>query len=154
MTNSTRAAICLLVIASLSSCAPPTSCPPPIPSPNSNWTISLAQTGGFAGVNLRVRADSTGALSASDVRSGREIRRPLSASDVDDLEGLLAVLSLHDAGGAPSVCADCFLYDLEITNRGETSIWRGDDTTLDVSGAADLIQLLQELRDSALSNAN
>ena len=153
MSNSRRA-ICFLVIASLTSCAPPTSFPPPIPSPDWNWTIALVKSGGFAGVDLRVRAESTGELGASDVHSGREVRKPLSASDVRELEALLAVLSLRRPGGAPSACADCFLYDLEITSRGRTSYWRGDDTTLEASGAADLIRLLERLRDAALSSAN
>ena len=154
MSNSKRAAVCLALVVGLSSCAPPTSFPPPIPSPSKTWNITLSQAGGFAGVDLRVRADSNGALSASDALSGRQIRKPLSASDVKDLEALLVELRLRHPGGTPSACADCFLYDLEITNRGQTGYWRGDDTTLDASGAADLIGLLKRLRDQALSNAS
>jgi hypothetical protein len=112
------------------------------------------QSGGFAGVNLAVLVKSDGEITAQDVRSGREVTKPLSDSDMQELERLLAALDLGGARAAPSACADCFLYDLEISGHGATDRWRGDDTTLDESGAGDLIRLLVQLRDEALSGAS
>ena len=154
MSNAKLSVICMLVCSGLLSCAPPTSFPPPAPSPAWAWTIDLAQSGGFAGVNLTVRVDSNGEITARDVRRGREIHRPLADSARRELEGLLTSLRLRGPGGVPSVCADCFLYGLEIKSRGQDASWRGDDTTLVDSGAADLIRLLGRLRDEALSGAN
>jgi hypothetical protein len=142
------------VAMTLSACAPSTPFPPPIPSPAENWTIVLKQSGGFAGVSLTVRVESDGAMTATEARGGREVTKPVSHSDMRAVERVLDALILHGQGGERSTCADCFLYELQITNLGGTIEWRGDDTTLDESGAGELVRLLGRLRDEALSGAN
>ncbi len=66
------------------------------------------------------------------------------------LRQLMAEARIPAAGGTPSACADCFVYDLTITNGSATMSMRADDLTLAGSGAADLIAYLTSLRDSAL----
>jgi hypothetical protein len=153
MLNPRSAVACALVAIGLWSCAPSGSFPPPIPSPVAEWTISLAQSGGFAGVNLLVRVDSDGTITAHNGRSGGEVTLPLSKSDLQEVERLLVGLELKSPNGARSACADCFLYDLEISLNGRTTRWQGDDTTLHESGVEDLIWLLGRLRDQALTGA-
>ncbi len=151
MWNSKLAVFSVLLAVALGGCAPWRSFPPPVPSPAPIWSVVLSQSGGFAGVNLAVRVDGIGIIMAEDKRRGIVVTKPLADTDLRQLERLLAATSLSDAGRAPSGCADCFLYELEITRLGKTTRWRGDDTTLDSSGADELIRFLQELRDGAVS---
>ena len=102
-------------------------------------------------MNLSVRVTNHGSISAEDMRHGREVTKTLSIGDSQELERLLAAATLGGSADAPSACADCFLYDLDIKRFGQSTRWRGDDTTLDASGMADLIRLLIKLRDEALS---
>ena len=53
-----------------------------------------------------------------------------------------------------SVCADCFVYELEIASTTGIVRVQADDTNLSESGAQDLIQFLGEMRDQALESAN
>ena len=50
----------------------------------------------------------------------------------------------------PSACADCFIYDLQLTSGGKIVQIQADDITLPDSGVAELIRFLRELRDRAL----
>jgi hypothetical protein len=154
MSNAKLAVLCVMTAAGILSCTSRVAFPPPIASPANDWSLVLVQSGGFAGVNLTIQADSDGKITAKDARSGREITRPLSDSKLQELGALLAALDVRGDRGATSACADCFLYDLEITGPGGTTRWRGDDTTLDGSGTENLIRLLVKLRDEALSGAS
>jgi len=52
------------------------------------------------------------------------------------------------------MCADCFVYELEIASTTGIVRVQADDTNLGESGAQDLIQFLGEMRDQALESAN
>ncbi len=151
MKNMRLAGFALLLAVALGSCTPWRPFPPPAPSPVPNWTVVLTQSGGFAGVNLVVRVEGIGTITAEDMRRGIVVTKQLPDTDMHELERLLSAASLDRASRVPSGCADCFLYDLEITALGKTSGWRGDDTTLASSGADDLIRFLGALRDGALA---
>ena len=153
MSKAKQAVFHVLLAIILWSCEPWRPFPPPVPSPARNWTVVLAQSGGFAGVNLVVRVASDGEITAQDGRNGRETTKHLSDSDLKELERLLANVNLGDSSAEPSACADCFLYELEITGFGQTTHWRGDDTTLETSGMGDVIRFLGKLRDEALAVA-
>jgi hypothetical protein len=62
----------------------------------------------------------------------------------------VALVTPQAPGG---VCADCFLYDLQIHDGGSLIQVRADDTTLDESGAGELVKFLGQLRDRALRSA-
>lgn len=147
-------ALMLLILIGLSSCSPTSSFPPPIPSPDDGWNVTLTQTGGFAGVHLVIRVSSDGMLLAEDRRSGLVISRPTSKSLLQDLTRMIANGELPKGSPPPSVCADCFVYDLQIiSNRGSLRI-QTDDSNLKRSGAEELILFLVDARDRALSSGN
>jgi hypothetical protein len=143
----------LALITFLTACGrvlPATTAPQPLPSPGEAWTIKLTQSGGFAGVHLTVEVSSNGQLKAEDQRSGRTVLQNLSPASMTELNRLFSKALAATAAPPRSGCADCFIYDLEVTSAGNTSAIRVDDTTLEASGAAELITFLRQLRDRAL----
>jgi hypothetical protein len=137
----------------LSACGPVRAFPGPLPSPVTLWTITLTQTGGFAGVSLRIQVSSDGLMVAQDLRSGRTVTQAVPADTMSALNGLVAGIELSQKERLPSACADCFIYDLEIVTPNGTTRVRADDTTVSDSGAQALIQLLGKMRDQALQSA-
>lgn len=137
----------------LSACGPFRAFPGPMPSPMAPWTITLTQTGGFAGVSLRIQVNSYGLMTAQDERSARTVTQAVPADTMSALNGLVAGTELSQKERLPSACADCFIYDLELVTPNGTTRVRADDTTVGDSGAQALIQLLGKMRDQALRSA-
>jgi hypothetical protein len=126
--------------------------PQPLPSPSDSWSVSLTQSGGFAGVLLKVQVSSDGQLVAEDSKSGRSVTQHLPPETLAKLASMLSTVFLATPGSPHTGCADCFLYDLDISSGASAVHTRLDDTMLAASGAEELIRLLAQLRDSALKN--
>jgi hypothetical protein len=141
------------VLALLVACARPLASPPnpePLPSPAARWTMTLTQSGGFAGMIRSVVVSSDGKLTAQDQRSGRSVTQDLTPDTVARLGALVVALGAITPVAPHSSCADCFVYDLKVDAGGHSVEFHADDTTLADSGAEALIQALQALRDAAL----
>lgn len=135
-------------------CGPAPAYPPAIATAEGAWTVNFTQTGGFAGVQLVTRVSSDGQLKAEDIRSGRLVEQQLPRSTVQELGQLLAQIDLPRAQRPGSSCADCFIYDLELSSATGIVRLQVDDTSIADSGAQPLIQLLVKLRDQALQSEN
>ncbi len=147
--------VMLLLMALASACGPAEIVPPdpqPLPSPGMSWTLTLTQSGGLAGVSLKATITSDGQLTAEDQKSGRSVTRSLSPDELTSLAALYASDRQVIRQPAQSGCADCFVYDLEASYGGRVTSIHADDTTLDASGAGDLIRMIQRLRDTALKS--
>jgi hypothetical protein len=97
---------------------------------------------------------SDGHLAARDERSGRTASQQLPQDVVRQIGHLLADARLGQNRPLPSMCADCFIYRLEITATNGSVIVQADDSNLGESGAAELIDALRQVRDQALSSAS
>ena len=152
----------LMLALFLAACGPATITPPdaqplpspsgPQPSPAGAWDITLSQSGGIAGVQLNVEVSSDGRLTAEDQRSGKKVTKELDAATLEQLSRLVSAITTSTPGSPHSNCADCFLYDLQITSGSQRAHVQADDTTLAASGAQALIGLLQQLRSGALQS--
>jgi hypothetical protein len=143
----------LFLIVFLTACSPSPAAwsgPQLLPSPAADWMMTLTQTGGFAGVMLKVVVSSDGRLTAVDQRSGRTVTQTVPANAIPKLSALVHRLAAITPGAQHSGCADCFNYELQIDSGGRSVQIHADDTTLGDSGAQDIIRLLQSLRDAAL----
>jgi hypothetical protein len=127
--------------------------PLPLPSPGGPWTITLTQSGGFAGVLRTIEVSSDGHLSANDQRSGRSATTELSLAQMAELNRLLAQTAVSAITPTAAGCADCFIYDLALSARGGTFEVHANDVSLPDSGAHALINYLNKLRDDALAAA-
>ena len=125
----------------------------PLPSPASPWTITLTQSGGFVGVQRSIEISSAGTLKAQDQRSGRSATQDVSAAQMQELVGLLSSGALSTLTSVPPVCADCFIYDLEIVSSGQTLEIHASDVSIRDSGVEPLVNFLDKLRDDALAHA-
>jgi len=148
------AAVVLLLGLSLAGCGPERTFPPPDPTATRDWSIRLTQSGGFAGSHLIIAVDAGGTITAEDVRAGRRASQPASAKTLQELDVLLQTMDLESRQRRPSACADCFVYELEIINRGHTLRVEADDVTIEASGATELIRYLIDLRDRLLMAAS
>jgi hypothetical protein len=127
--------------------------PSPIPSPPETWTAKLTQSGGFAGVLRTIQVSSDGQFTARDDRSARSIAGALPPESLGKLDRLLAGIKAPTASAGPSGCADCFIYDLELTAPDRTVHIHVDDVSIEASGAQEVIAFLSQIRDSALLSA-
>ena len=145
----------LVLVGVTSACGPAQlqpSYPQPLPSPSGSWDLSLAQSGGIAGVSLKVTVSSDGQLTAEDARSNRSVTQTLPPDTMAKLAALYSAVALSTPQSPHSGCADCFLYDLELNSAGKALSFKFDDTTLGGSGVEELIHFLQQLRDAALKS--
>jgi hypothetical protein len=138
-----------------------TSLPAPSPTPGSGvtpaactvpseWEVNFEQTGGFAGVSLRLEVKSSGEAEASDLESGNEEKFRLSPAQVDELEALFPSACPGDPGRPPP-CMDCFDYLLQVELGGENYEIHTNDIGLEDHPARSLIEFLRELLQDALS---
>ena len=116
-----------------------------------DWTITLRQTGGFAGVNKTVQVSSDGRLSAADKRSGHNVVGQLPPASMAELSPLYARALSPAPTPQGSACADCFVYDVDIASQDASARIHLDDTTLADSPAEPLILYLIKARDTALA---
>ncbi len=126
--------------------------PLPLPSPTSSWNLSMTQSGGFAGVQLKVDVASDGTLTAADDRSGRVVTQHLPPETVTKIAALVLSAARSASQSPHSGCADCFIYDLQLNAGGKVVTAHVDDTTLQGSGLQELVSLLRQVRDSALKS--
>src|SRR5574340_398403 len=140
-----------IFVSSCSPAKPAKAIPQPLPSPSDGWTAALTQSGGFAGVLLTVEVSSDGQLKAEDQRARRSVTQRLSPQAVAQLQQLISNTKVSSGAAPRSTFADCFLYDLVVESNGNSFRVHADDVTFKNSGAADLIALLRQLRDQALS---
>jgi hypothetical protein len=125
----------------------------PEPPPSRAWAVKLTQSGGFVGVHLIMEVASTGEMTAQDARSGRMFSGMLSPGALEQLDRLLAATDSPTMITPTSMCADCFIYAVEIDSEHAAVRQQVDDTTLEESGMEPLITYLRELRDNALAGA-
>jgi hypothetical protein len=144
----------LLSLFGLSGCGTERTFPPPVPTPDRDWTMRLTQTGGFAGVHLVIQVTSAGVMKVEDQRTARTATLNLPPGELTELDSLRQAFATPQTPRLPSACADCFIYDLEIESNTGLIRVQADDTTLVASGAEALIQHLRELRDRALSSVS
>jgi hypothetical protein len=115
-----------------------------LPKLTGTWQISLAQTGGFAGVSRRLEISSNGEMTLTDERSQKQSTVQLSADKFARLKDLV-VATQYRPITQPLGCADCFIYDLQIDNGSEKFQVQIDDVNLPNSGLQPLISFLAEM---------
>jgi hypothetical protein len=156
MRNFLRSVSVFLTILGLSSCvffppAPVTLPTQPVsnqpsqelPKLTGDWHVSMAQTGGIAGVSRTLEISSSGETTVIDERSKKQTTAQLPADKIAVLTELVAS-SKYQPISQPSGCADCFIYKLEISSAGEKFQVQLDDISLPNSGLQPLINFLGE----------
>jgi len=134
----------------------PAQAPAPVSTPTSSkssdeWTIGMKHSGGIMGLSRSIEVSSDGKFTVTDNRSSKTVTGKLTADDLSKLNELLMSIDNHSTGKPNGmVCADCFVYDLEIRRDVERIAIQLSDISLPNSGYESLIDQLRGLMDTAL----
>ncbi|MBI5952428.1 MAG: hypothetical protein HY865_12290 [Chloroflexi bacterium] len=122
-----------------------------LPESLSEWTIMMTHSGGIMGLSRSIEISSDGKFTVMDNRANKTVTGELAADDLSKLNELLMSID-NRAAGKPDgmVCADCFIYDLEVRANGQRSAVRLSDISLPNSGYEALIDQLRGMIDTAL----
>lgn len=120
-----------------------------LPSLTGNWTITMTHSGGIMGLSRSVAIDSTGNYTVRDDRTDKTTTGQLSE---DELGKLIEVVrsSTYSPNTDPYGCADCFIYNIEITSNGGIFSAQVDDVTIEKSGLANLVAVLRDILEREL----
>lgn len=113
------------------------------------WTIEMTQSGGIMGLMRSVEVRSDGSYTVKDERLDKTVTGSLTGSDLQELNELMISTSFSPQKPA-GICADCFVYDIQIQMDGNKLNVKLDDTSLPNSGLEPLVALLRGLMDAAL----
>jgi len=114
-----------------------------------NWSVKMTLSGGIAGLLRTVEVQADGSYTVVDERAGTTIQGSLDDEKRTALKALIENLAVTTPKN-PAVCADCFVYDIEIQNGGKRMIANVDDLSVGASGMGELVNFLQELINTAL----
>lgn len=118
-------------------------------SPADEWSVKLTQSGGIMGWMRSVEVSSDGRYTITDGRANKTVTGKLDGSRLSELHEIVENARFI-SGAPPGVCADCFVYKIEIRNGGRNLTAQLDDTTLPGSGMEPLVEFLRGLMDSNL----
>lgn len=138
----------LFVLGCMSTSATPTSEPTPL-SVEDGWTIKMTQSGGIMGLMRSIEVNSDGSYTVNDERTSQHVSGTLTKSQLDGVNKVLTALQFTPSRPA-GVCADCFIYEIDIQANGNQTLIQVDDLSLPDSGMESLITELRGLMEAAL----
>ena len=120
------------------------------PSLSGDWTIQMTQSGGIMGMLRTIKIQNNGKFHLEDPRSKQSTERQLTSSQMKKLTGLVNSARLQGPSKPDAACADCFIYDLQITSGGQTFATQLNDVSLPNSGLEELVHFLSNLMSDLL----
>jgi hypothetical protein len=144
--------LALIIVLLVSGCAPVSTQEPLATrpsSPESEWNVKMTQLGGIIGLMRSVGVSSDGRYTITDGRANKTVTGKLDEDRLSELREIVET-SQFISGAPPGVCADCFIYEIEIRSGGRTLTAQVDDITLPGSGMEPLVEFLRGLMDSNL----
>ncbi|MCC7117106.1 MAG: hypothetical protein IT310_01160 [Anaerolineales bacterium] len=114
-----------------------------LPQLSGDWTITFRQSGGFVGLSRVIEIQANGAYTATDERSRESFSGQLSSAELEALIQI-AEATKFSQSLEPHGCADCFIYDLQISGS-ESFTAQVDDVTLSDSGLEPFIDALRKI---------
>ena len=135
-----------LMIASCTKSPASTYAPPEL---EGDWSVKMTLSGGIAGLLRNIEVKSDGSYTVTDERANNTVEGELKKEELAKLEEMISTLEFSTTK-TQSICADCFVYDIEILSGGTKMLVNVDDLTLEDSGMGTLVQFLHKIMDSAL----
>lgn len=135
------------------SAMPEATATPALPSPASaEWkVITMTQSGGIMGLLRTVEVSSDGKYTVVDEHAQSNGSGELSEDDLAKLNGLISQAELISSNNdSSSVCADCFVYDLQIQSNDKDFAIQLIDISLPASGMEGVVGFLRGLMDVVL----
>lgn len=113
-----------------------------LPALAGSWTITMTHSGGIMGLSRSIEVDSTGIYTVKDDRTDQIFTGQLSEEELVDLTNVVKSTS-YMAEKMPHVCADCFIYDLQIRSDSGRFSEQVDDISIEESGLSNLVMTLR-----------
>ena len=146
--------ICIFIVSACGPLVPATPAPLPtqsLPELNETWTLRMSHTGGIMGLSRSIEVSSDGTYMVTDEREKNTVEGQLSSDELASLRDLLTTTaSFSPPSGPTAVCADCFVYAIEIDGAGKPFNVQVDDTTIAASGLEPLVTFLRGIMEKAL----
>jgi hypothetical protein len=115
------------------------------------WTIKMHQSGGIMGLSHSIEISSDGKYAITDDRANQSVKGQLTSAEMSQLRELITTANIKPiAKPGQSVCADCFIYALEINGAGKPFTIELNDITLPESGLESVVLFLRDLIDKSL----
>lgn len=118
------------------------------PTLSEEWTIKMTQSGGIMGLRRSIQAASDGSYLIVDERAQTSVTGTLTEQQLSELKDLTNNLKFTSPENR-AVCADCFVYDIEIESGGKKMILQVEDISLPDSGIEALVTFLRGILESA-----
>jgi hypothetical protein len=121
-----------------------------MPALDGEWTIRMKHSGGIMGLSRSIEISSDGIFTVVDERAKRTITGDLSLDELSKIKELVSTSEYISKSKPEAICADCFIYDLEIQGGGRKFTIQLNDISLPDSGLESLVDNLRSLIDTAL----
>jgi|GEM_PF-542157 len=143
----------LTLLTGCAAAAPQDGVPIPLPSPvqtglgehlpelSGDWQLQFRQSGGYAGLSRTLEISTTGAMNIDDGRSAQKKTAQLTPEKLAELTRLVGYATFKRPPQPPG-CADCFLYNLQLTTSAGVYLVQVDEVSLSDSGLQDLVDFL------------
>lgn len=118
------------------------------PTLSEEWTIKMTQSGGIMGLRRSIQVASDGSYLIVDERAQTSVTGNLPEQQLSELKDLTNNLKFTSPENR-AVCADCFVYDIEIESGGKKMILQVEDISLPDSGIEALVTFLRGILESA-----
>jgi hypothetical protein len=123
------------------------------PALDGEWTINMAHTGGIMGLSRSIKVSSDGKFTVIDERANKTVTGELSADELSKLQEQASTFAYTPPTPPDGlICADCFIYTLEIQGSGENFSVQLNDISLPNSGLESLVIYLRNLIDIKLKS--
>ncbi len=113
-------------------------------------SIQMSQSGGIMGVSRRIQISSDGKYKINDERAQINLDGALSAQEMERLNSLIGKVDGITTPQTRPMCADCFVYTLEIQRKEKTFQIELSDMAVNGSRFEEVIVFLQGLIKSRL----
>ncbi len=126
-----------------------------MPAESNQWLrIRMIHSGGIMGLLRTIEISNSGSAIITDDRPAESKALQLSTSELIQLNELISSVSFSTQAPRPtSVCADCFIYAIELdTEQSKTLQIQVDDTDINESGFSELVSFLRVVIEKALAN--
>lgn len=118
----------------------------------SEWNVSMTHSGGIMGLLRHITVNSSGEFTITDERVKQTKTGSLSPDDLGVLENIIIHIQAVNADVPKGiVCADCFVYSVEIQRGGKPVIVELNDMSLPNSGYEQLVTELRRIMENTLN---
>jgi hypothetical protein len=145
-------ALALLGVLLSAGCAPvltPTPTEGSLSALEGAWTIKMTQSGGIMGMVRKIEIQSDGSCIVTDERASITNNGQLTEQELAALTARISSTK-YSTYTQQHACADCFIYDLEISRNEEWFVAQVDDVSLSESGLEPLVSDLRKIMEREL----